>query len=172
MEIKAIEILDANRTMAIATVRPDGWPQNTIVGYANDGLLVYFLISRKSQKLANIARDHRVAIAIGHEPGDLHELKAVYAAAEASEVTDSQQRDHAWHLLMERHPNLATFEQPAVSEAAMMRAACRYLSILDFSKGLGHTDALTVAPGGVTQMEPARDDDWGYLPASPATQNS
>ena len=52
MEQKAIQILEGHRTMAIATVRPDGWPQTTIVGYANDGLLLYFLISRSSQKLA------------------------------------------------------------------------------------------------------------------------
>ena len=168
MKLKAIEILDAHRTMAIATLRPDGWPQNTIVGYANDGLLIYFLISRASQKLSNIERDNRVSIAIGKEPQDFRELKAVYGGAEASEVTDAKQREDAWRGLMERHPNLADFELPEPSEAAMMRAALRYVSILDFSKGFGHTDALTVAPGGVAQMEPARDDDWGYLPASPS----
>jgi len=48
MEAKAIDILDAHRTMAIATVRPDGWPQSTIVGYANDGFLIYFMVSRNS----------------------------------------------------------------------------------------------------------------------------
>jgi nitroimidazol reductase NimA-like FMN-containing flavoprotein (pyridoxamine 5'-phosphate oxidase superfamily) len=167
MELKAIEILDAHRTMAIATVRPDGWPQNTIVGYANDGLLVYFLISRASQKLANIGRDNRVSIAVGKEPQDFRELRAVYAGAEASEVTNAKQREEAWRRLMQRHPNLADFELPEPSQAAMMRAALRYVSILDFSKGFGHTDALTVGVGGVSQMEPARDDDWGYLP-SPA----
>jgi nitroimidazol reductase NimA-like FMN-containing flavoprotein (pyridoxamine 5'-phosphate oxidase superfamily) len=73
MEDKAIEILDSHRTMAISTVRPDGWPQTTIVGYANDGLLIYFLISRKSQKLANIQNENRVAVAIGSEPKTMDE---------------------------------------------------------------------------------------------------
>jgi nitroimidazol reductase NimA-like FMN-containing flavoprotein (pyridoxamine 5'-phosphate oxidase superfamily) len=67
MEGKAISILNAHKTMAIATLRQDGWPQNTIVGYANDGLLIYFLVSRASQKLANILQDERIAIAIGKE---------------------------------------------------------------------------------------------------------
>jgi nitroimidazol reductase NimA-like FMN-containing flavoprotein (pyridoxamine 5'-phosphate oxidase superfamily) len=169
MEQKAVEILDLHRIMAIATLRPDGWPQNTIVGYANDGLLVYFLISRSSQKLANIQRDDRVSIAVGEEPGDFRQLKAVYAGARASEVTDPKQRKQAWRLLMERHPNLAQFELPDRSEAAMMRASLTFVSILDFTKGLGHADALTASGPGLAMMNPARDDDWGYTPTKPAS---
>jgi nitroimidazol reductase NimA-like FMN-containing flavoprotein (pyridoxamine 5'-phosphate oxidase superfamily) len=60
MEQPAITILDANRIMTIATVRPDGWPQTTMVGYANEGWRVYFLIYRTSQKFENISRDNRV----------------------------------------------------------------------------------------------------------------
>ena len=37
MEQPAITILNANRIMTIATVRADGWPQTTMVGYANEG---------------------------------------------------------------------------------------------------------------------------------------
>ena len=76
----AIEILDAHRQMAISTVRPDGWPQTTIVGYANDGWTVYFLIFRDSQKFANIGSDSRVSIAVSGESSFLGEIKAVYAA--------------------------------------------------------------------------------------------
>ena len=130
MESKAIEIVEAHRTMAISTVRPDGWPQTTIVGYANDGLLLYFLISRSSQKFTNIQSDDRVSVAIGTEPEDFRQLKAVYAGAHASEVTDPKQREHAWELLAQRHPNLGAYERPDWSVAAMMRASCMFVSIL------------------------------------------
>jgi nitroimidazol reductase NimA-like FMN-containing flavoprotein (pyridoxamine 5'-phosphate oxidase superfamily) len=166
MEDKAVEILDSHRTMAISTVRPDGWPQTTIVGYANDGLLIYFLISRKSQKLANIEHEERVAIAVGSEPKTMNEAQAVYAGALASEVTDPKQRDHAWHLLTHRHPNLAGFDPPTKSDAAVMRAMCKYVSILDFTQGLGHTDGLTVGDSGISIMDPARTDDWGLSAAA------
>ena len=167
MEEKAVAILDAHRTMAISTVRPDGWPQTTIVGYANEGMLVYFLISRASQKFANIEHDDRVAIAVGEEPRDVHDAKAVYAGAHASEVTNPKQRAHAWQLLALRHTNLANYDPPPVAEAAMMRAACKYVSILDFTKGLGHTDSLTLGESGIAMMEPARTDDWGLSAAAP-----
>jgi nitroimidazol reductase NimA-like FMN-containing flavoprotein (pyridoxamine 5'-phosphate oxidase superfamily) len=161
VEDKAIGILDSHRTMAIATVRRDGWPQNTIVGYANDGLLIYFLISRASQKFANIQKDERVAIAVSKEPEDIRQLKAVYAGALASEVTDPKQRELGWKLLVERHPNLADYVLPDPSQAAMMRAFCKHVSILDFSEGMGHADELTVGASGIAQMAPARTDDWG-----------
>ena len=165
MEQKAIEIANAHRIMAVSTVRPDGWPQNTIVGYANEGLLVYFLISRSSQKFANIQADDRISVAIGSEPDDFSQLKALYAGAHASEVTDPKQREHAWNLLIARHPNLADYEVPDWSAAAMMRAPCMFVSIVDFTKGLGHADNVTVSGPGLALMEPARVEDWGYGPA-------
>ncbi len=30
-------LLDQHRIMTVATVRPDGWPQATTVGYVNEG---------------------------------------------------------------------------------------------------------------------------------------
>ena len=62
-----IELLDAHRIMTVATNRADGWPQATIVGYANDGLIIYCLVARDSQKFANITRDPRVSIAIAND---------------------------------------------------------------------------------------------------------
>lgn len=144
MEQDAIRILDSRRILAISTVRPDGWPQTTIVGYANDGWVIYFVILRSSQKFANIQRDDRVSLAIGEEPRDLRELKAVYAGAHASEVTDLKQGEHAWRLLVQRHPNLADLGLPKGSETALMQAVCKHVSVLDYSLGMGHTEELTI----------------------------
>jgi nitroimidazol reductase NimA-like FMN-containing flavoprotein (pyridoxamine 5'-phosphate oxidase superfamily) len=140
----AIEILNAHRMMAISTVRPDGWPQTTIVGYANQGWKVYFSIFRSSQKFANIAQDDRVSIAISSEARSVGEIKAVFAGAHAAEVTDEDERMIAWQLLAERHPNLADFDPPQASEEALMRADCKFVSVLDYSKGIGHSEALIV----------------------------
>jgi len=154
VEETAVQILGSHRIMAISTVRPDGWPQTTIVGYANDGLLIYFLIFRESQKFANIANDDRVSIAISHEPPDMRVAEAVFAGARASEVTDPIEREHAWRLLMQRHPSLVGAPQPDRSATAMMRAQCEHVSVLDYSKGLGHTDALHPAPAAEASQSP------------------
>ena len=144
MKQPALTILNANRIMSIATVRPDGWPQATIVGYANQGFRLYFLIYRTSQKFANIAHDARVAITVAQEPSELQGIEAVYAGCIAREVTDPAERSHAWMLLAERHPNLTDLAPPQAAEVATMVAECRYLSVLDYSKGLGHAESLAL----------------------------
>ena len=162
MEQKAVDILDRHRLLAIATLRADGWPQATMVSYANEGLLLYFVVSRASQKYANIVRDSRVSIVVGRDFDDPADIKALSVAANASEVRDPVQREHAIDLVLERHPALARLGRPDPEHSAVIRAYCSIVTILDYSKGFGHADVLTVAPGGV-EMTPARDDDWGFL---------
>lgn len=140
----AIRILDGHRIMAISTVRPDGWPQTTVVGYANVGLLLYFLVFRSSQKFANIAKDNRVSVAVAPEPRTVNELQAVYAGAIAFEVVDPAERELAWKLLAERHPNLRDLELPSSSATAMMQAQCKYVSVLDYAKSWGEAETFSV----------------------------
>jgi nitroimidazol reductase NimA-like FMN-containing flavoprotein (pyridoxamine 5'-phosphate oxidase superfamily) len=161
MEDNAVRILETQRIMAISTLRPDGWPQTTIVGYTNAGLALYFLIFRSSQKFANIRHDNRISIAVGGEPKDVREAKAVYAAAKAFEVVDPKERDHAWRLLVKRHPNLADFDLPGSADAALMRADCKYVSLLDYSKGLGHTEGFSIGDDDAVRPLGPRKEHWG-----------
>lgn len=162
MKDKAIGILDRNRLMAIATMRADGWPQNTMVSFANEDILVYFIVSRTSQKFANIERDDRVSLVIERDFDDPSTIKALSIGARASEVRNPRQRERAVKLLLERHPGLTKLERPEHGHSAVMRANPEIITILDYSKGFGHADLLTVGPGGLADMTPARDDDWGF----------
>ena len=163
MEQPAITILNSQRIMAISTVRPDGWPQTTVVGYANRGFDIFFLIYRTSQKFANIQREDRISIAVAPEPADLHELKAVYAGAHAREITDEREREDAWRLLMQRHSNLAGFKIPDARDAVFMRATCKYVSLLDLSQGLGHREQLAIDDQGAAREVDVDKDGWGSL---------
>lgn len=168
MEENAVEILDTHRLMAISTLRPDGWPQTTIVGYANEGLTLYFLIFRSSQKLANIRKDRRVSFAVGGDSRDLSQATAVYAAAHASELTDPDERVHAWRVLVSRHPNLRGFELPDRTEAAMIKAECKYVSVVDYRKGMGHTENIAMGDDERVEKHEARTDQWGAVAVKPA----
>lgn len=164
----AIEILNSHRLMAISTLRPDGWPQTTIVGYANEGLTLYFLIFRSSQKLANIRQDRRISFAVGGHSKNLSQATAVYAAAHASELTKSSERTHAWRVLVSRHPNLKDFELPDRTEAAMIKAECKHVSVVDYRKGMGHTEDLSISHGETVEKHEARTDEWGAVAVKPA----
>src|SRR4051794_22484134 len=119
MKDKAVGILDQNRIMAISTVRPDGWPQCTLVGYANEDILIYFIVSRQSQKLANIQKDDRVSLVVGRDFHDPSTIKALSIAAHASEISDAKQRQRALNMLLQRHPGLKKLEPPDPSHSAV-----------------------------------------------------
>src|SRR5450432_3056222 len=85
---KILTLLDQHRIMTIATLRPDGWPQATTVGYVNEGLILYFLCALDSQKAANLARDDRVSLTIDHDTSDLMAITGISMAGNARPVTD------------------------------------------------------------------------------------
>lgn len=64
-------------------------------------------------------------------------------------------------MLLERHPGLRRRERPDPPLSTIMRAYPTIITIIDYSKGFGHANILTVSPGGA-EMTPARDDDWGF----------
>ena len=83
---KILDILAEHRIMTVATLRPDGWPQATTVGYASEGLALYFLCGLDSQKAANIARDPRVSITIDHDTPQVMEINGLSMAGRAKQV--------------------------------------------------------------------------------------
>ena len=96
---KILTILDQHRIMTIATLRLDGWPQATTVGYANEGLTLYFLCLRDSQKAANLARDDRVSLTIDHDTPDAMATTGLSMAARAQAVADRDEAGKALRML-------------------------------------------------------------------------
>ncbi len=85
---KILALLDEHRIMTIATLRPDGWPQATTVGYVNEGLKIFFLCAPNSQKARNLAGDSRVSITVDHDTSDLFAISGLSMAAHARPVTN------------------------------------------------------------------------------------
>ena len=101
---KILSLLDEHRIMTIATLRPDGWPQATTVGYANEGLTLYFLCGPDSQKAANLAQDDRVSLTIDHDAPDIMAITGLSMAAHAQVVEDSIEVEKILQLLYSRYP--------------------------------------------------------------------
>jgi nitroimidazol reductase NimA-like FMN-containing flavoprotein (pyridoxamine 5'-phosphate oxidase superfamily) len=64
---KILKLLDEHRIMTVATLRPDGWPHATTVGYLNEGLALYFAGGPESQKARNLAHDDRISLTVDHD---------------------------------------------------------------------------------------------------------
>lgn len=137
-----LDILDRHRVMTIATLRPDGWPQATTVGYANDGLTIYFLCGKDSQKAANLARDDRVSLTIDDDTPQVMQIEGLSMAARAQRVVDAGEADCALRMLMQRYPHQEnlSLEPPAAADVALFRVTPAIVSVLDYTKGFGHTE--------------------------------
>jgi general stress protein 26 len=138
---KIVELLGENRVMAVSTLRPDGWPQATMVGFVHDDLTLYFCVGRTSQKLANIHHDRRVSIALGHQEPD--RLRGLSMAAHAAEVMEVGEIDRLNTLMLARYPEQNVFS-PREASAAVIRATPIIVSIIDLARGPGEPDLVTL----------------------------
>jgi nitroimidazol reductase NimA-like FMN-containing flavoprotein (pyridoxamine 5'-phosphate oxidase superfamily) len=139
-----LRLLDEHRLMTLATNRPDGWPQATVVGYANEGLKIYCFVARLSQKYANIARDARVSAAIASDFTEPLGIKGLSLAGKAALVADRSEFDRAGDIFMKRFPEYATWPRPNPAMAPMLRITPTVISVVDYSKGFGHSDLVKV----------------------------
>jgi len=142
---KILTLLDQHRIMTISTLRPDGWPQATTVGYANEGLTLYFLCGPDSQKAANLARDDRVSLTIDHDTPQVMEITGLSMAARAHAVVDPTEAEKVLHLLMLKYPQQASIPlpMPTAADVRIFRVTPIVISVLDYSKGFAHTDLVT-----------------------------
>ncbi|HXD43679.1 MAG TPA: pyridoxamine 5'-phosphate oxidase family protein [Pseudolabrys sp.] len=163
---RTIELLDRHRIMTIATNRPDGWPQATVVGYCNDGLIVYCVINRDSQKFANIVRDPRVSLAIANDYPQPLQIKGLSIAARADISTDPGERQHAQEILIKRYPEYKIMPPPDPESMPLLRLTPQVISLLDYSKGFGHTDLLKVTEDDLAEFVEARRHHWAGFHAA------
>lgn len=138
-------IMDQNRIMTIATLRPDGWPQATTVGYAHDGLDLYFLCGLDSQKTKNLARDDRVSVTIDRDTPQVMDITGLSMAARAKAVTDPAEAEKALRLLMRRYPEQDSLPlpMPKAADVSIFRVTPTVISVLDYTKSFAHTDLVT-----------------------------
>ena len=105
-------LLDQHRVMTIATLRPDGWPQATTVGYVSEGLTLYFLCGLESQKAANLARDDRVSLTIDHDTPQVMEITGLSMAARAQAVANRAEAEKVLRMLPLKYPEQVSLPGP------------------------------------------------------------
>jgi nitroimidazol reductase NimA-like FMN-containing flavoprotein (pyridoxamine 5'-phosphate oxidase superfamily) len=128
---KILALLDQHRIMTIATLRPDGWPQATTVGYVSEGLTLYFLCGLDSQKAKNLARDSRVSLTIDHDTADLMAITGLSMAGHAHAVTDRPEAEKVLRMLPLKYPDAPPLpmKMPSPDEIRLSHKADGYFGI-------------------------------------------
>lgn len=144
MKQQILNLLNQHRIMTIATLRPDGWPQATTVGYVNDGLKLYFLCGLQSQKAANIAHDDRVSLTIDHDTPNIMEITGLSMAARARPVLDQDLGARILSMLPMKYPEQQSLPipMPGPENVLIFELLPEVISVLDYKKGFGHTDLV------------------------------
>jgi len=142
-----LAIMDAHRIMTVATLRPDGWPQATTVGFAHEDLTLYFLCGIESQKAKNLAADARVSITIDHDEPQVMKITGVSMAARASRIEEASEAERVMALLIARYPQQSASPGalPPASAVAIFKVTPTVISLLDYAKGFGHTELVACA---------------------------
>jgi nitroimidazol reductase NimA-like FMN-containing flavoprotein (pyridoxamine 5'-phosphate oxidase superfamily) len=145
---KILQLLDEHRIMSLATLRPDGWPQVTTVGYVSEGLVLFFLCGRDSQKARNLAADNRVSLTIDHDVGDPMAISGLSMAARAFPVTsEAEIRDAILTKLPKKYPEYSGMMPDLdLAQIAVFRVVPEVISVLDYSRGFGHADLVSLEP--------------------------
>lgn len=138
-----VALLDRERLMSVAFNRPDGWPQVTTVGYLNEGLNLYFVVARSSQKLANVELDSRASVAIRSESGPNGDAVGVSMSGRVREVLDPAMIERLYRQVSDRHPDVNVY-CPAGDAAAVLHFAPHIVAGVGVVDGRSQTQTFSL----------------------------
>ncbi len=130
--------------MTIATVREDGFPQATTVSFVNDGMTIFFGTAADSQKAKNIETSNKVSITIDPEYESWQMIRSLSMGALASRVSDPKEVEKVGALIMKKFPEAENYVPDDTFELALYRIDPKIISLIDYSKGFGHTEQVTL----------------------------
>jgi general stress protein 26 len=139
-----MHVIDNVRDLTLATVREDGYPQATTVGFAHDGLTFYVGIAKHSQKAHNVRRNNKVSLAMTLPYQNWNEIRGLSMSAIAEVLEDPAECEKAKACLVRRFPQLSEWAGTDMAEqVALLRITPQVISVLDYTKGFGHTELVT-----------------------------
>ncbi|HEY2049475.1 MAG TPA: pyridoxamine 5'-phosphate oxidase family protein [Caulobacteraceae bacterium] len=138
--------LEEQTLMSVATLRPDGWPQATSVGFLAQWPDIYFVVARESQKFQNMVHDPRISMCIVAATASAGGLSGVSMAALAEEVTDMPHIVRFDDAMLKRFPRGPMYN-PIADAMALIRAKVQVISLVRISGARSHAQLMRVEEG-------------------------
>ena len=143
------DVLASTQDMALSTVRPDGYPQTTVVSYVHEGLTLYCCIGLNSQKAHNIRQHDKVSLSITPAYQDWQHIRGLSMAGTATLVDNAGENEKVADLMLFRFPQLrdvmgarTTAPWPGL---VFMRINPNVISLLNYELGFGHTELFEIS---------------------------
>jgi general stress protein 26 len=139
-----LSVLKDASDMTIATIRPDGYPQATTVSYVSDGLTVYFGCAAESQKARNIAYNNKVSLTVTLPYFSWEKIRGLSMGGTAKPVTDTSEINRVSELMLRKFPQILQYALAGKKGLFVVRITPEVISVLDYRKGFGHTQLVTL----------------------------
>jgi general stress protein 26 len=139
LKSKILEVLRSHHTMALATIRPDGYPQATTVYYIHDEFTLYFAIDAASQKAGNIKLNNKVSVAIASEDQDFYKLRGFSMSGIATRIVDERRAEELSLRLFRAFPQSKRFVPENPKQLAVFEITPVAISLVDYASGFGKT---------------------------------
>jgi len=141
-------VIDGTQDLTLATIRPDGYPQATTVSFAYQDRVLYVGIGRHSQKADNIRHNDKVSLTINLPYHDWRDIRGLSMSARAEILDDPDDVETARACLERRFPAVSEWVGPDMArEVVFLRIRPQLMSVIDYSKGFGHTELVPADDG-------------------------
>lgn len=138
-----LQLLEGERLMTLACNRPDGWPHATTVGYLSEGLNLYFIIARTSQKFANLQADSRASVVIRSESGGLGDGVGLSMAGRVVEVAEPGVIERLNRQVTDRFPGVHAY-CPSGDAVAVMHFRPAIVTAVGVANGRSVAETFTL----------------------------
>ncbi|HXI87729.1 MAG TPA: pyridoxamine 5'-phosphate oxidase family protein [Parvularculaceae bacterium] len=136
-----LSILKDAKDITVATNRPDGFPQATVVSFVHSNDVIYFGCGAHSQKARNIDRDNRVSITATPPYGESPTIRGLSIGGRARRVGAGPERYRVIELIKKRFPHIVDYVKSGdCNDIALFRVEPEVISIIDYARGFGHAE--------------------------------
>jgi general stress protein 26 len=140
-----LDMLQAHHILTLATVREDGYPQATTVGYVHQGLTLYIGTFPQAQKVTNIRRCPKVSLTIDRDYDDWSQIKGLSMGGTAEILTDPKEIQRVAALFTTKFPQIATLPVPIdPASVVLLKITPIVISVMDYTRGFGHTELVSI----------------------------
>lgn len=139
LRAKIVEVLQSQHLMTLATLRPDGYPQASILNYIADDITLYFATDAASQKVANIGFNNKVSVAIAVETEDFYKLSGLSMTGVARRILDKEAAAEFSLRLFRKLPQSKRYVPQDPDQLALFAVTPVAISLIDYASGFGTT---------------------------------
>lgn len=139
LSARILDVLKRHHFLTLATIRPDGYPQATIVNYVHDDLTIYFATDATSQKAGNIQLNDKVSVAIASETQDAYKLRSLSLSGTAKRVIDAERLQNLRIRLFQELPEAKRLAPEDAKQLAVFAITPVAVCLVEYASGYGKT---------------------------------